>query len=103
MKPNACRAVKGNAVIRADELPPHVLHALNAGRKIEAIKLLRKTKGIGPVEAKEAVDSVSLARSRAAPPHRAAAKNDTGVARLILVFVVLGACLAAYFYVSGSY
>ena len=83
-----------------EDLPPQVMHALKAGRKIEAIKLLREARGIGLAEAKDAVDRVPLAQSHSAHSHRAAAKNDSGVGRLLLVFVVLGACLAAYFFLD---
>ncbi len=38
------------------DLPDNVLDALRRGRKIEAIKLLRKQRGIGLKEAKDAVD-----------------------------------------------
>lgn len=41
------------------ELPPMVVDALTRGRKIEAIKLLRKARGIGLKEAKEALDAYS--------------------------------------------
>ena len=54
------------------------------------------------MEAKDAVESVPLLGSQADRPHRAAAKNDTGVGRMILVFVVLGSCVAAYLFLSGS-
>ncbi|MFP6848119.1 MAG: ribosomal protein L7/L12 [Pseudomonas sp.] len=37
-------------------LPPEVVAALQRGRKIEAIKLLRELKGLGLKEAKDAVD-----------------------------------------------
>ena len=87
---------------RADDLPLQVQSALKAGRKIEAIKLLRKATGMGLMEAKDAVESVPLLGSQADRPHRAAAKNDTGVGRMILVFVVLGSCVAAYLFLSGS-
>ena len=38
------------------KLPPEVVAAIESGRTIEAIKLLRQSTGIGLVEAKEAVD-----------------------------------------------
>ena len=83
-----------------EDLPPQVMHALKAGRKIEAIKLLREARGIGLAEAKDAVDRASVERSHPAHSHRAAAKNDSGMGRLLLVFVVLGAFLAAYFFLD---
>lgn len=39
------------------QLPPDAVAALNAGRKIEAIKIVRERQGIGLKEAKELVDS----------------------------------------------
>lgn len=49
-------------VEQGQDLPPEVLAALQQGRKIEAIKLLRELKGIGLKEAKDAVDSHAFER-----------------------------------------
>ena len=49
-------------------LPPEVLRALERGQLIEAIKLLRQTRGLGLKEAKHVVDSHM---GRGAPPHAA--------------------------------
>ncbi len=38
-------------------VPPDVLNALRSGNQLEAIKLLRKTKGIGLMEAKATLDA----------------------------------------------
>lgn len=38
------------------QLPPEAVAALNAGRKIEAIKIVREQQGIGLKEAKELVE-----------------------------------------------
>ena len=46
-------------------LPPEVVSAIESGRRIEAVKLLRESRGLGLAEAKEAVDA--YARSREAP------------------------------------
>lgn len=86
----------------AEDLPPQVMHALKAGRKVEAIKLLREARGIGLAEAKEAVDGVEQAQPLAGKAHRAAARNDSGVGRLVLVFAILGACVAAYYFLASS-
>ena len=91
-----------DAVNRTDDLPPQVMHALKAGRKVEAIKRLRESRGMGLAEAKDAVEAALLADPHPIRTHRAAAKNDSGMGRLIVVFVVLGACVAAYLFVSGS-
>ncbi len=41
----------------ADPLPPDVLEALQRGRTIEAIKLLRTSRNMGLKEAKDAIDA----------------------------------------------
>jgi hypothetical protein len=38
-------------------IPPSAVAALNAGRKIEAVRIVRATQGIGLKEAKELVES----------------------------------------------
>lgn len=38
-------------------IPPQAVAALNAGRVLEAIKIVRETQGLGLKEAKELVDS----------------------------------------------
>jgi len=42
-----------------EEIPPEVLAAIEAGRKIEAIKLLRERTGLGLREAKRVVDALA--------------------------------------------
>lgn len=39
------------------EMPPEVMAALGRGHKIEAIKLLRESRGLGLKDAKEAVEA----------------------------------------------
>ena len=47
-------------VEQGQDLPPEVRMALQQGRKIEAIKLLRELQRVGLKEAKEAVDGHAL-------------------------------------------
>jgi len=47
------------------ELEPEVVIALSLGRKIEAIKILRQKRGLGLKEAKDLVDSYSVANGMA--------------------------------------
>ena len=49
-----------------DWLPPEVAAAIQSGRTIEAIKLLRESTGLGLAEAKAAVDH--YVRTQGAPP-----------------------------------
>ena len=50
-------------------LPPDVMAALAKGRKIEAIKLLRKSSGLGLAETKAVVDAFLRSQGGAAPAH----------------------------------
>ena len=50
-------------------LPPDVMAALAKGRKIEAIKLLRKSSGLGLAETKAVVDAFLQSQGGAAPAH----------------------------------
>lgn len=83
------------------DIPIEVMQAIAAGRKIEAIKLLRARTGIGLMEAKELVDSVGRTEAGFGVEHRAAPRNDTGIRRLILVLLLLSVAVAGYFWVQG--
>jgi hypothetical protein len=50
-------------------LPPEVVAAIESGRRIDAVKLLRESRGLGLAEAKEAVDAYARSRgvAEAAP------------------------------------
>lgn len=48
-----------NAVITDNELPPGVMRAVEQGKKIQAIKLLREATGLGLANAKVLVDKAS--------------------------------------------
>lgn len=82
-------------------VPVEVMEAIAAGRKIEAIKLLREQTGMGLLEAKELVDSVGDAEAGLGVQHRASPRNDTGIGRLILVLLLLSAVVAGYLWIQG--
>lgn len=42
--------------VTPNPLPPHVLAALRAGNKLEAVKLLREATGLGLMESKDVID-----------------------------------------------
>lgn len=50
------------------DLPTEVINAIQAGHKIEAIKLLRDARGLGLKEAKHAVDAYLRAHPSLRPP-----------------------------------
>lgn len=57
--------MKSEVIITESDLPQDVIRAIQDGRKIEAIKLLRETTGLGLANAKVLVDR---AARRHAPP-----------------------------------
>ena len=58
--------MKGENVITADDLPVDVVDAVKAGRRIEAIRLLREATGMGLANAKVLIDTA--ARRHGVPP-----------------------------------
>ena len=52
--------MKSEVIVTANQLPTDVLRAIEKGRKIEAIKILREATGIGLANAKVLVDRASL-------------------------------------------
>lgn len=78
------------------ELSPEVEQAIAAGRKIDAIKLVREETGLGLKEAKELVDARASTRQPLTAQHPAGPRNDTGVGRLVLILGALAAVVAGY-------
>ena len=82
------------------ELSAQVEQAIAAGRKIEAIKLLREEAGLDLKEAKELVDARVSAHRSFEAQHPAGPRNDTGVGRLVLILAVLAAVVVAYLFLQ---
>jgi hypothetical protein len=68
-----------------------VLGALNQGRKITAIKLLREERGLGLKEAKQAIDRLERARRGDAVDHPAMQEYGGGklVVRLVIALILV--------------
>jgi hypothetical protein len=84
-----------------DALPASVLEAATSGRKIEAIKLLRREQGIGLKEAKDIVDGIDRPSEELAgqePLARSRNGEVSGVGRLLGVCLLLGCAIAAYYF-----
>ena len=76
------------------ELPPDVIAALKAGRKIEAIRLLREHRGVGLKQAKQLIDrspAMHESPSASLPP----LKPDNGINQVIKVAIILGILFVA--------
>jgi hypothetical protein len=85
-------------------VPEDVSEAIAAGRKIDAIKLLRMQWGIGLAEAKEIVDNASARGVRSGGTgdyrieHRH--KEDKGIMRLVVVMAALAAVIGLYYFLA---
>lgn len=83
------------------EISDQVIAAIDAGRKIEAIKILREETGLGLKEAKDAVDSLTRAKhgeSGGAP----SLVEEGGAGGMFKMIVVIAVVLGVYFYFFAS-
>lgn len=83
-------------VITEDDLPPDVIRAIERGRKIEAIKLLRESTGLGLANAKVLVDK---AARRHGPPSAAVpgfVEEETNVTSLLKALLLVVIVFAGY-------
>ena len=78
-----------------------VLAAVDAGRKIEAIKILREKTGIGLADAKHAIDALSRER-RNDPVIAAGMTEEGGAGGMIKMIVIIAIVLGVYFYFFAS-
>ena len=67
------------------DLPDQVVSAIHAGRKIEAIKLLREARGLGLKEAKHAVDAYVRENLSVQQPQ----SGSNGLIIVVIVILVL--------------
>ena len=77
------------------DLPPDVISAIRAHRKIEAIKMLRELRGLGLKEAKDAVEAYERDN-----PHLMAPRSESGGGPLLLVAIVAAAAFAVYWFLK---
>ena len=70
-----------------------VLQAVDAGRKIDAIKLLREETGLGLKEAKHEIDQLAILRRP-----QSAAMPEQGGAGAVVTIALVGLILAAIYW-----
>ena len=70
-----------------------VLHAVDAGRKIDAIKLLREETGLGLKVAKDEIDQLAILRRP-----QSAAMPEQGGAGAVITIALVGLALAALYW-----
>jgi hypothetical protein len=87
--------------ITENSLPPEVLRAIEQGRKIEAIKLLREATGLGLANAKVLVDKASRERApKNAPP--GFVDDQANLAPLLKTLLFVALAFAIYHYYGGG-
>ena len=92
--------MNAETIVTADELPPEVVEAIKSGRKIEAIKLLRVSTGMGLANAKVLVDSAAR-RLGAQSTHPALTQEVTASPGLLkFLLLALGIFLAYQFFLN---
>ena len=99
MTPNSHSASAGSQVEEKDRhYSSAVLQAVDAGRKIDAIKLLREETGLGLKEAKHEIDQLAILRRPQSAP-----MPEQGGAGAIVKIALAGAVLAGvyWFFFSG--
>ena len=79
------------------EISDQVIAAVDAGRKIEAIKILREETGLGLKEAKDVVDSLARAK-RGESGETPGMTEEGGAGGMIKMIVVIAVVLGVYFY-----
>jgi hypothetical protein len=78
-----------------------VLAAVDSGRKIEAIKILRAETGLDLSDAKHAIDGLVRER-RSEPTITAGMTEEGGAGSMIKMIVIIAIVLGAYFYFFAS-
>jgi ribosomal protein L7/L12 len=80
------------------DLPTDVVEAIQANRKIDAIKRLREHRGVGLKEAKQEIEGYILGHPQ--PSSSQAPKAESSAGRLILIAILIGGAYVAYQYFS---
>jgi hypothetical protein len=96
-----CPAMKTKTVITEGELPPAVIRAIEQGRKIEAIKLLREATGLGLANAKVLVDRAAREHS---PKNLAPGfvSEETNGGKLLKALLIIAIAYFLYYRFIGS-
>ena len=83
------------------EISDQVIAAVDAGHKIEAIKILREETGLGLKEAKDAVDSLTRAK-HGESGGASGMVEEGGAGGMVKMIVVIAVVLGVYFYFFAS-
>lgn len=88
-------------MITDDSLPPEVIRAIEQGRKIEAIKLLREATGLGLANAKVLVDKASRQHGPK-NTHPRIVDDRPNLGRLLKTLLFVAIAFALYRHYGGA-
>jgi hypothetical protein len=88
-------------VITENTLPPDVIRAIEQGRKIEAIKLLREATGLGLANAKVLVDKAGREHGPR-KVHPGFADDRRNLGRLLKTLLLVALAFAVYRYYGAG-
>ena len=88
-------------IITENDLPPEVIRAIEQGRKIEAIKLLREATGLGLANAKVLVDKAGRQHAPDKVQPRLV-EDQPNLGRLLKALLVVALGFAFYRYYTGA-
>ena len=83
------------------DLPPEVIRAIELGKKVEAIKLLREATGLGLANAKVLVDKAARQYGFVSRPS-GIVEEESSVGRLLRALLLVVAVYAFYQYYTGA-
>lgn len=89
------------SVITENDLPPAVIRAIEQGKKVEAIKLLREATGLGLANAKVLVDKAARQYGVTSRPP-GFIEEESNVGALLKALVLVVAVYAFYHYYTGA-
>lgn len=94
------KKMKKEVIVTENDLPPKVIRAIEQGRKIEAIQLLREATGLGLANAKVLVDKAARQHGgKSRLPGRA--NKETSIPALLTTLLLALLAFAFYRYYTG--
>lgn len=92
--------MKTEVIISDTEMPAEVLRAIEQGRKIEAIKILRERTGLGLANAKVLVEKIARQHAELTP-RPALTESGSGLPRLLMSLLLAVLMFAVYRHLSS--
>ena len=95
------RTMQPEVIVTDTELPAKVMEAIVDGRKIEAIKMLRESTGLGLANAKVLIDRASRIHGPKNSPNPFV-PQAAGLTKLFAALIAILVLAACYYFIVGS-